>query len=66
MSSIGLFYAAMMFVAGIFIGYFWLVARSLAKQVVDLQLRLKTAYELLDFFDGLEKSELEKIEVSED
>lgn len=66
MSAFGLCYAAMAAVLGFFIGYFWLVARALAKQVQSLSEQLRTAYGLMDFLDGLEELESEKIEDSEE
>ena len=66
MSAFSLCYAAMTAVLGFFIGYFWLVARALAKQVQSLSEQLRTAYGLMDFLDGLEELESEKIEDSEE
>ena len=66
MSGIGLFYALMTAVLGFFVAYFWLVARTLAKQVAILNEQLKSAYKFMDFLDGLEELESEKIEDSED
>lgn len=65
MTVIGLCYAAMLFVAGFFLAYFFMVARALAKQVVSLREQLTTAYGLMDFLDQLDESESEKID-SED
>jgi hypothetical protein len=65
MSGIGLFYALMSAVLGFFVGYFWLVARTLAKQVGILNEQLKSAYSFMEFLDGLEELQSEKIEDSE-
>jgi hypothetical protein len=66
MSALALCYAAMTAVLGFFIGYFWLVARALAKQVQSLGEQLRSAYGLMEFLDELKESESEKIEDSED
>jgi predicted PurR-regulated permease PerM len=65
MSGIGLFYALMTAVLGFFVGYFWLVARALAKQVQILTDQLRATYKLEEFLDEIKESESEKIEDSE-
>jgi hypothetical protein len=65
MSGIGLFYALMTAVLGFFVGYFWLVARTLSKQVNILNEQLKSAYNFMEFLNGLEELQPEKIEDSE-
>lgn len=63
MSALALCYSAMLFVAGFFMAYFFLVARALARQVESLREQLRTAYGLMEFLDELE-SHPEKIEDS--
>jgi hypothetical protein len=65
MSGIGLFYALMTAVLGFFVGYFWLVARALAKQVQVLSDQLLATYKLEEFLDEMKESGSEKIEDSE-
>lgn len=66
MSIIGLCYAAILFVAGFFVAYFWIIARTLAKQVRDLTEQLRAAYDLDSFIAGLKESESEKIKDSKE
>ena len=63
MSALALCYSAMLFIAGFFMAYFFLVARALAQQVESLREQLRTAYGLMEFLDELE-SHPEKIEDS--
>jgi len=65
MSGIGLFYALMTAVLGFFVGYFWLVARALAKQVQVRSDQLLATYKLEEFLDEMKESGSEKIEDSE-